>query len=158
MWPILLFQFWDPGKLRQFRSNYHHLIFIIIHPSIHPSIQLLHVPLHSSHFSSLQSPPHPFLLVSVTPFQTLRLAAGLLGHVVHWLEVLATHSLLSHYLLSELGDSQDPEACAHMNTDTHTQRNIRNIQCENFRSLHPSHTDVPLGTLADCGEAAQGAF
>lgn len=26
------------------------------------------------------------------------------------------------------------------------------------RSLHPSHTDVPLGTSAGCGGAAQGAF
>lgn len=81
-----------------------------------------------------------------------------------------TLSFLSHHLLSVLGYSQDPGTCAHMNADanTHTETDTRthwNISSSlalsvrtSARSLHPSHTDVPLGTSAGCGVAAPGAF
>lgn len=65
-------------------------------------------------------------------------------------------------------DTQDSGACARRNTDTHTHtgshnhRNISNTLPLSVRtsakSLHPNHTDVPLGTSAGCGGAAQGAF
>lgn len=81
-----------------------------------------------------------------------------------------TLSFLSHHLLSVLGYSQDPGTCTHMNADanTHTETDTRthwNISSSlalsvrtSARSLHPSHTDVPLGTSAGCGVAAPGAF
>ncbi len=57
-----------------------------LHPFFYQSIHpFIHLPDRPSHFSSLHFSPHLFVLVSVTPFQSLWLAAGRLGHVVHWL-------------------------------------------------------------------------
>ena len=86
-------------------------------------------------FISLLFSPHLSVLVSVTPFLNLWWQSGCWDTwFIDW-EGLATHSFLSHHLLSGLGDSQDPGACAHTDTQSHTQRNISNIQCENFAEV-----------------------
>lgn len=137
--------------------------------------------------------PHLFVLVSVTPFQSLCLAAGLLEHVVHWLErsgntlCLSSHTI--YYLDWESPRTQElvltwtwtdthtrahthgprhaqagrhTQSHNHTSTRSHTERNISNTLPlsvrTSARSLHPSHTDVPLGTSAGCGGAALGAF
>lgn len=54
------------------------------------------------------------------------------------------------------------DANTHTETDTRTHWNISSSLAlsvrTSARSLHPSHTDVPLGTSAGCGVAAPGAF
>lgn len=74
--------------------------------------------------------PYLFVLVSVTPFQSLWLAARPVGHVVHWLgrsgiALCLLSVCCSHTIYSMNRDTQDPRACVRMNTDTH--RNAHTI-------------------------------
>lgn len=112
--------------------------------------------LSSSQFSHLS--PHLLVLVSMTLFQSVWLAGGLQGHLLHWLRSLAAHLFLSHHLLCGQGDSQYRGVLySHWDTWTHTEEYKQHSVWELQWRLFTSCTDVPLGTSAGCDGAAQGA-
>lgn len=108
-------------------SDQNIITYTFLHPSIHPSS------FHSSIslFIPLISLPstYPFVYSFLLAWPRFRVYGWQPGGRDTWFidwKGLATHSFLSHHLLSGLGHSQDPGACAH--TEEYKQHSVWELQ------------------------------